>query len=713
MQFVNVLKVKFIILLLVSIVQLGAENLKIRSFSGNVSILLNNKSIKLSEGQEISDLSTIKVGQSSFLELESTLGTIKIFENQDVNLINYLDHHFLNSNHLDFHTFRKEQENLKNQSFLAFEIYKLIHPPLEDYDNWKTLINQSLLKLNLTIPEQKRVSEVIILNDPTFSAISFPHGSIAITSGALDTIKGYSNQKKSEVNEEDLLAAILAHEISHYLKNHSYKKFKKLIGVPDIEEMKDAIKDFEMKKYSQELENEADFAGYFLLKKSGYNPLSMVSLLKILNEISKKTQKNAISYFSTHPSSIKRLASLPSDDQEIYKNLSIIENAFNDIQLGINLDLSLLLLEELSEEFNNDIDIRKTIAVGYHKKWLATIPSEKRLLHEYLISPSFIQSKLNPDYDLGRDKGNSIPGDIDIYYNAMSEYESILLKMNHKDPEILSNFSTLLSYDPKEKTKSLLIARKLINSHNSPQTLNNFGFVLWNTGYKDESLKVFQQLSSRVDESLGKGFKNESFQVENDLVSAEEIKLRSIYSPEYVYEYYLPLLNYILLLNDSKNPQIQKYLDYYINHCETDSFTIKGILKNYPEMKVSQPTNHKFTILDGLSIHSKFHSKFHSKLKKDSNFKNDIIEIKKETSSWIEIKSIGLKIISTDGLISKIHLNSPMSPKVNGKIAVGDDINVLKNLKYSSKNKGVIVYKGEQTMTVRVVSGKIAEIIIE
>jgi predicted Zn-dependent protease len=74
-----------------------------------------------------------------------------------------------------------------------------------------------------------------------------------------------------------------------------------------------------------------------LLQKAGYEPIWMVRMLKMVNEMLKKGENKTSPYFSTHPSVYERLSKIPSNEQELHQWISKMEYAFADIQLGKNL----------------------------------------------------------------------------------------------------------------------------------------------------------------------------------------------------------------------------------------------------------------------------------------------------------------------------------------------------------------------------------------
>ena len=159
---------------------------------------------------------------------------------------------------------------------------------------------------------------VIILDSPEFNAFASPGGHLFLTRGLVELC-----------TSEDMLAALLAHEIAHVLLKH---------GIAIIEEMKfsndmatsarrgaeltgnseaarralqyresvASIVDAMIKNgYSQTQEFEADAVAVTLLANSGYNPGALREVLQVLQKV-QSSQKGGFN--TTHPSPAERLS---------------------------------------------------------------------------------------------------------------------------------------------------------------------------------------------------------------------------------------------------------------------------------------------------------------------------------------------------------------------------------------------------------------------
>ncbi|MCP5102791.1 MAG: M48 family metalloprotease [bacterium] len=149
-----------------------------------------------------------------------------------------------------------------------------------------------------------------ILDTREVNAWSAPGGIILLTRGLVNLAAN-----------EDELAAVLAHEISHIVSKDPLKAVKserlKQLGffaakkaakgdLADV--LNDSVLDVTgkllQKGYSRSTEKKADLAALDLLAAAGYNPNALLSMLEKIEEI--ETKKAAV--FSAHPKANKRIA---------------------------------------------------------------------------------------------------------------------------------------------------------------------------------------------------------------------------------------------------------------------------------------------------------------------------------------------------------------------------------------------------------------------
>ncbi|MGB0430633.1 MAG: M48 family metallopeptidase, partial [Bacteroidia bacterium] len=118
--------------------------------------------------------------------------------------------------------------------------------------------------------------EVFVLKTGMINAFASDNGNIFFTMGLL-----------SRLNSEAEIAAVLCHEISHYILKHSTKGITKEIKSHlDIGTLRDTTTTFSEREgahnYSQSFELQADSLGFEFMIKSGYNTQAFIGVLNIL-----------------------------------------------------------------------------------------------------------------------------------------------------------------------------------------------------------------------------------------------------------------------------------------------------------------------------------------------------------------------------------------------------------------------------------------------
>ncbi len=149
-----------------------------------------------------------------------------------------------------------------------------------------------------------------VIDAPQINAFCLPGGHIFVYTGLRKVVK-----------TDDELAAVLAHEITHAEEHHYAKQLSKsskrgaligavsiFAGLPNAVSQGLNILDFSMtQKYSRENEAEADTEGLFRLKRAGFDPNAMVTVLKRLAD---EDNGDVDQWMSDHPEGKKRAAKI-------------------------------------------------------------------------------------------------------------------------------------------------------------------------------------------------------------------------------------------------------------------------------------------------------------------------------------------------------------------------------------------------------------------
>ena len=153
-----------------------------------------------------------------------------------------------------------------------------------------------------SVSDRKEVSYTFrVIDDDDVNAFALPGGYIFIFRGLIE-----------EVESDDELASVIAHEIAHVVARHSIKRLQGGIGfnilqilmattrTPDINRVNAALGQLIM-AYSREDEALADKTAVKYLRKAGYDPMAMIDFLKKLQEVRRKSPARTYSAYRSHP----------------------------------------------------------------------------------------------------------------------------------------------------------------------------------------------------------------------------------------------------------------------------------------------------------------------------------------------------------------------------------------------------------------------------
>ncbi|MDE2573294.1 MAG: M48 family metalloprotease [bacterium] len=166
---------------------------------------------------------------------------------------------------------------------------------------------------NALTPYTKRrdiVYRVRILDSETPNAFSLPGGTIFITKGMLNYVRG-----------DDELAAVFGHELGHEEQYHITKMYEEVKGAntlltilrffsPLVSRFGDLAAGLYLLKVSRYHELKADQYGLLLMTDAGYDPQIMVTLMDRLGSLEPKSGGIFSRYFETHPGAADRVAHL-------------------------------------------------------------------------------------------------------------------------------------------------------------------------------------------------------------------------------------------------------------------------------------------------------------------------------------------------------------------------------------------------------------------
>jgi predicted Zn-dependent protease len=158
--------------------------------------------------------------------------------------------------------------------------------------------------------------EINVIREDTINAWAMPGGKIVFYTGILDKVMD---------NDEDEVAVVMGHEVSHAMLNHSQDRMSKVLaqqygiviiasllsGDPGVQNLIAAGLSVTTNLFinlpnSRESESQADEYGLYLMTIAGYDPEAAGPLWDKMARLGGST----LEFLSTHPDSTKRAATL-------------------------------------------------------------------------------------------------------------------------------------------------------------------------------------------------------------------------------------------------------------------------------------------------------------------------------------------------------------------------------------------------------------------
>lgn len=147
-----------------------------------------------------------------------------------------------------------------------------------------------------------------VIDKDLMNAVSLPGGYVYIFKGLLD-----------KLTTDDEIAGVIAHEVAHITAKHAVKRIQNAYGALILQGLATQSNakvsqgvNFALislfSEYSQQDEFESDRLGVKYMKKAGYDPNAMVTVLSKLREDQEKSPVREYSYWRTHPFISQRIA---------------------------------------------------------------------------------------------------------------------------------------------------------------------------------------------------------------------------------------------------------------------------------------------------------------------------------------------------------------------------------------------------------------------
>jgi len=212
--------------------------------------------------------------------------------------------------------FTPEQEYYIGRTVGAVVLDKYKPYPNEQVNHYINVVGQTLAQAS-DMPETFNGYHLLALDSDDINAFATPSGLIFLTRGMLRCCQN-----------EGELAAILAHEVGHVQLKHGINSIEKgriteallVIGSEttktfaesDIasltETFEDSISDITSTMinngYSRSFEEDADTSAITILERVGYDPVSLIDMLKVMDT---KLKPEGLDFAKTHPSPSSRI----------------------------------------------------------------------------------------------------------------------------------------------------------------------------------------------------------------------------------------------------------------------------------------------------------------------------------------------------------------------------------------------------------------------
>lgn len=165
--------------------------------------------------------------------------------------------------------------------------------------------------------------EVTLVHTGIVNACAFPGGHVMV-------FEGLYEPKEGLVQDDDELAAVIAHEIAHVTCRHATERLSKVMTAAAIAEVAAAVAEHKEHEqtaaairalfavgaalwipvYSREDEFEADRVGLFYMAKAGFDPRAAPRIWKRVADREKEERGVLMSIFATHPANKARYEAL-------------------------------------------------------------------------------------------------------------------------------------------------------------------------------------------------------------------------------------------------------------------------------------------------------------------------------------------------------------------------------------------------------------------
>ena len=197
-------------------------------------------------------------------------------------------------------------------------------------------------KLVAVLPPEEReyAFKITVVENPQVNAFALPGGRMALLTGLL-----------KRADSADMVAAVIAHEISHVTKRHGLRHMVRSLGivaglqllVGDVSGVAAVLAQGAtlavITNYSRDHESEADAVGMQMLAKAGFDPAAMPAFFEKLKSLDASEMPKGLEWISTHPDHDSRIAALrallPTAERG---KAAVLKNSFAEAKAAVKGD---------------------------------------------------------------------------------------------------------------------------------------------------------------------------------------------------------------------------------------------------------------------------------------------------------------------------------------------------------------------------------------
>lgn len=477
---------------------------------------------------------------------------------------------------------------------------------MEEYDLVEfekgSIPNQIISNLqdSITDPYFENVDyKLYYVNDETINAYYIGNGYILLFKGLID-----------ELETEDQLAAVIAHEIGHSYSKHLEKNINRSIGLALFnlalneftdKEYEDAINVFDnliQKGYSRSEEKEADIYAVNLMAKSGYNPKGLVNTMNMFKKWD--ADSKLIEFTRTHPipdTRINYIKKYVENNKNKLVEIDKVKLNSGKNKVGFNYPKKWNLIEE-SNSFHNKILVFKSDEMN--GEILFKDLSQETFLQN--AKKRFFYSKINYEENgLETESKDYEKGDLEVYYlkvNGDNEKEIIEYFISEKNKQQVLKFK-FVAENLSSDNNNLLINRIIdsvefgINIDEHKETSNN-------RVSKPEKYK--QQF--KVLDITGKPIKKAVVKINgNELEKNGDLYKASLNQGTYdlnVQDFSNNYMGYSKKISVNQNSKMDIYLVSYLNK----TYSVGQFGASEPAFKMAYPADWQSETINGVEIFS-------------------------------------------------------------------------------------------------------------